>query len=128
NRSPRAGRPSPNAATPCARADARCGIRRATSTSRPPPLVMSGGPMRSTRLARVLAALLPPRARRDLFEPALCDLDAQRHGRRANAARLILLFLDCWRVAPAEILSMFLKDLRHAFRLLRRDALFTATV
>lgn len=84
--------------------------------------------MRSTRLARVLAALLPPRARRDLFEPALCDLDAQRHGRRANAARLILLFLDCWRVAPAEILSMFLKDLRHAFRLLRRDALFTATV
>ena len=85
--------------------------------------------MREPRLKRLLASLLPPRARRDVFEPAAFDLESERaRGGRSGAGRLLLLFLDCWRVAPAEILSMFLKDLRHAFRLLRRDALFTATV
>jgi putative ABC transport system permease protein len=79
------------------------------------------------RLRRFLAALLPPALRRDVFEPAAHDLDGNRlraGGRPARAA-LILLFLDCWRLAPAEVLAMFLNDLRHGFRLLARDPGFT---
>ena len=37
----------------------------------------------------------------------------------------LLLFLDCWRLAPAEVLDMLLLDVRHAFRLLRREPGFT---
>ncbi len=67
--------------------------------------------------------------RRDVFEPAAHDLDADRLREGRGPARLgiVLLFLDCWRLAPAEVFSMFLNDLRHAFRLLRRDPVFTAT-
>ena len=85
--------------------------------------------MPRTRLARMLSALLPGSLRRDLFEPAVHDLEADRarFGRASSGASLVVLFLDCWRLAPAEVLSMFLKDLRHAFRLLRRDPAFTAT-
>ena len=86
--------------------------------------------MRESRLTRLLALLLPPRARRDLFEPSAADLsgDRARAGRRAPLLGLVLLFLDCWRLAPAELIAMFFNDLRHAFRLLRRDVLFTATI
>lgn len=86
--------------------------------------------MRERRLARWLAALLPPATRHDVFEPAACDLEAARvhAGRRGGSLRLILLFLDCWRLAPAEMLPMFIRDVQHAFRLLRRDLLFTAAV
>ena len=48
-------------------------------------------------------------------------------GHASVGAALVVLFLDCWRLAPAEVFSMFLKDLRHAFRLLRREPAFTAT-
>ena len=77
----------------------------------------------------MLSALLPGSLRRDLFEPAVHDLEADRarHGRASSGASLVVLFLDCWRLAPAEVFSMFLKDLRHAFRLLRREPAFTAT-
>ncbi|MDQ3171972.1 MAG: ABC transporter permease [Acidobacteriota bacterium] len=89
-----------------------------------------GGPMPEPRLARLLSRLLPPRTRRDLFDPSAADLrgDCARAGRRAPRAALVLLFLDCWRLTPAEVLAMFFNDLRHAFRLLRRDVLFTATI
>jgi hypothetical protein len=85
--------------------------------------------MRKGRLRRILSALLPGEVRCDLFEPAVHDLDAARLGQDRRPARLsiLLLFLDCWRLAPAEVLRMFLNDLRHAFRLLRRDMMFTAT-
>ena len=85
--------------------------------------------MPRTRLARMLSALLPGSLRRDLFEPAVHDLEADRarHGRGSIGAALVVLFLDCWRLAPAEVFSMFLNDLRHAFRLLRREPAFTAT-
>ena len=85
--------------------------------------------MPRTRLARMLSALLPGSLRRDLFEPAVHDLEADRarHGRASIGAALVALFLDCRRLAPAEVFSMFLKDLRYAFRLLRREPAFTAT-
>ncbi len=52
---------------------------------------------------------------------------ALRQGRGPARLGIVLLFLECWRLAPAEVFSMFLNDLRHAFRLLRRDPAFTAT-
>ena len=83
--------------------------------------------MRSSAVRRFLAALLPGELRRDVFEPAAYDLDADRLREGRGPARLgiVLLFLECWRLAPAEVFSMFLNDLRHAFRLLRRDPVFT---
>ncbi|MEO5898473.1 MAG: ADOP family duplicated permease, partial [Vicinamibacterales bacterium] len=80
-------------------------------------------------IARALSTLLPNGLRRDLFEPAALDLEADRlrEGRGAIGPAMLILFLDCWRLAPAEVLSMFLNDLRHAFRLLLRDPAFTAT-
>ena len=86
--------------------------------------------MSNSRVGRLLAALLPRRLRRDVFEPSVYDLDADRarSGRRPARLALVLLFLDCWRLAPSEVFSMFLTDLRHAFRLLGRDPLFTATI
>ena len=79
-------------------------------------------------LRRLLAALLPSTLRQDLFEPAVHDLDGDRirAGQRPARVAVILLFLDCWRLAPAEVLAMFLNDLRHGFRLLARDRGFTA--
>jgi hypothetical protein len=85
--------------------------------------------MSDSRFRRLLAALLPGQTRRDVFEPAAVDLDNERLRRGRGPARLgaLLLFLDCWRLAPAEVFSMFTHDLRHAFRLLWRDPAFTIT-
>ena len=85
--------------------------------------------MPRTRFGRALSWLLPGALRRELFEPAVHDLEAERlrNGRRTATFGIVLLFLDCWRLAPAEVFSMFLNDLRHAFRLLLRDPGFTAT-
>src|SRR5687768_17407034 len=77
--------------------------------------------------ARALARLLPAEIRRDLFEPALLDLygDAARTG-RGTAFGTLIIFLQCWRLAPDEVLSMFFNDIRHALRRLRREPGFTA--
>ncbi len=82
--------------------------------------------MRRPLLARVLARLLPADVRRELFEPALLDLygESARSG-RGTATATLLLFLECWRLAPAEILHMLLHDIRHALRLLVRERGFT---
>ncbi|MEO6236240.1 MAG: ABC transporter permease [Vicinamibacterales bacterium] len=76
--------------------------------------------------ARLLMALVPTAARRDMFEPALHDLysDAARTG-RGTALATLGLFLECWRLAPAEVMTMFLHDVRHALRLLLREPGFT---
>jgi len=58
----------------------------------------------------------------------MCDLEIeQARGIRKRVPVLpaFLLFLDCWRLAPAEVLEMFFHDVRHAFRLLRREPGFT---
>jgi len=85
--------------------------------------------MPSTRLGRALSSLLPRALRRDLFEPAVHDLEAEqlRQGRGPVSFGILVLFLECWRLAPVEVLSMFRNDLRHAFRLLFRDPAFTVT-
>ncbi len=82
--------------------------------------------MRKTAWARVLASCVPGHVRREMFEPALQDLyvDAARTGRGTGLSTLGL-FLECWRLAPAEVLTMFLHDLRHALRLLVREPGFT---
>src|SRR3954469_20661623 len=83
--------------------------------------------MRKRLTARLLAALLPAAAREELFEPALHDLyiESARSG-RGTALATLGLFLECWRLAPAEVLAMFFHDVRHALRLLRREPGFTA--
>ncbi|HKG95404.1 MAG TPA: ABC transporter permease [Gemmatimonadaceae bacterium] len=109
--------------------------------------------MPDQRLARFLARLLPERTARDLFEPASEDLryayltGRVRGGGAWYAVRLIVLFLDCWRLAlagvlwpdsrdhaavvpaaaptPREPLVMFLYHVRHAFRQLLREPAFT---
>ena len=83
--------------------------------------------MRKSPLARWLGALMPRDTRRELFEPAVHDLhaDAARTGGPTSLPTLIL-FLQCWRLAPAEVLSMILHDVRHALRLLVREPGFTA--
>ena len=82
--------------------------------------------MRRPLVARALARLLPSDARHELFEPALLDLysEAARTGRGTTAATL-LLFLECWRLAPSGIIHMLLHDIRHALRLLVREPGFT---
>jgi putative ABC transport system permease protein len=82
--------------------------------------------MRKSLWARLLGALLPPAVRRDLFEPAVHDLygEAARTGRGTGLATL-LLFLECWRLAPSEVFTMFFQDVRHAVRLLVREPGFT---
>ena len=83
-------------------------------------------PLRAGRLASLLRSLLPASVRRDLFDPALLDLygDAARTG-RGTCLGTIGLFLECWRLAPAEILDMFWHDVRHGLRLLVREPGFT---
>lgn len=83
--------------------------------------------MRDSRLRRTLRSLLPAPLRDEVFDPAAHDLDGDcaRGERERPRLGLVLLFLDCWRLAPAEVLSMFVNDLRHAFRLLYRDPGFT---
>jgi predicted permease len=82
--------------------------------------------MRKSSWARLLSGLLPDHVRRDMFEPALLDLyvDAASTGRGTGVATLGL-FLECWRLAPSEVLTMLLHDLRHALRLLVREPGFT---
>ena len=111
----------------------------------------------------VLERLLPSETRRDVFEPALHDLRFARVTRSAQArglgrlllsawfgTRVLLLFLDCWRVALAELfrstresiqanrgvpadrplvlserIAMFFYYLRHGFQRLLREPAFT---
>ena len=82
--------------------------------------------MRKTTWARLLARLLPDHVRRDMFEPALQDLyaDAARTG-GGTGLSTAGLFLECWRLAPSEVLAMLLHDVRHALRLLVREPGFT---
>ena len=81
---------------------------------------------RTSAFVRLLAACLPPDARRDLFEPAIHDLYAEsaRTGRGTGLASVVI-FLECWRLAPSEVSAMFLHDVRHALRLLVREPGFT---
>jgi putative ABC transport system permease protein len=106
---------------------------------------------------RGLGRALPAWIARDAFEPAWCDLHIdflhERSLQRGSAARLatdirhtsrvLLLFLDCWRLAitgfhrrPAglptpralptqERSTVFLYHLRHALRRLVREPAFT---
>jgi putative ABC transport system permease protein len=106
---------------------------------------------------RRLGACLPAQVRTDIFEPALRDLQIERLGRDAGdrvrlaavrrIARVLLLFLDCWRIAPREALLrrrentivppaapparepvvMILYYFRHAVRQLRRAPGFALT-
>jgi putative ABC transport system permease protein len=101
--------------------------------------------------------LLPRRAAVDLFDPASHDIAIDLAEARLRspsrtwrvllgvrqAVRVLLLYLDCWRIAvlhPAEYLlpdprhvappekdrmSMFFYYIRHAFRRLRREPAFT---
>jgi putative ABC transport system permease protein len=81
-------------------------------------------------IAALLARLLPRRIARELFEPARCDLDMARARRNAtsrddsrppseaaHAGALLLLWLDCLRLALANP--------REAFRRSGRDRLAT---
>ena len=109
--------------------------------------------MPDPRLVRVLSALLPRRVVADAFEPAWEDLRIAYLIRRQRMTSplgkavlrlgylslIILLFLDCWRIAilvrqphPAitepkqtERVHMFLYLIRHAFRQLVREPAFT---
>jgi predicted permease len=116
--------------------------------------------MPDPRLGRFLAVLLPRRTADDVFEPAWADLRIEYLRRRelsgtlgraglflGYALRGVLLCLDCWRLALAELfqrasrpprahpiitepkqterLPMFLYLLRHAFRQLGREPAFT---
>ena len=109
--------------------------------------------MPDPRLARALSALLPKQVVADAFEPAWEDLRIAYLTRRERvkpalgraALRLgylslvVLLFLDCWRLAilvrqpqpvitepkQTERLHMFLYLVRHAFRQLVREPAFT---
>jgi putative ABC transport system permease protein len=104
----------------------------------------------------ILQRLLPHRVHRDLFEPAFNDLRLDYIERAASrgliargalgascALRILILLLDCWRLTPRYIaehrsvrptasepsrehLSMLLFNLRHSFRMLRRERGFTA--
>lgn len=82
--------------------------------------------MRDSAWARLLARLLPEHVRREMFEPALHDLrgETARTGRGA-ALSTLALFLECWRLTPSEVSTMFFHDVRHALRLLVREPGFT---
>ncbi len=111
--------------------------------------------MRS-RFPRLLGRALPRAVRDDLFEPAIRDLEMQDlvagSGRRQRtssvrfALRALLLFVDCWRLAPGDAMTrrrdamavrvaplpsegfvpMFIYQIRHALRLLIRDKAFSS--
>ena len=84
--------------------------------------------------AHRLGALLPDDARRELFLPALADLDHDRARRSTGAGRhalaVIVLFLDCLRLqirAPRkDLAAMFVRDVRQSFRIFRREPGFAA--
>ena len=106
-------------------------------------------------LGEMLAGLLPRGLRDEVFEPARRDLEIDRLNERTAAGRwggvrhglrLILLFLDCWRIAlrdprllyhgsgPADEASsgrepaMFLHSMRHAFARMVREPGFAVVV
>jgi putative ABC transport system permease protein len=113
----------------------------------------------AARFARALMALLPERGARELFEPAWHDMHiAHLAGREtprsataaaargvAYALRVLLLYVDCWRLLLADVgrrpeprarprvteppsqerLAMLLYHVRHAFRQLVREPAFT---
>jgi macrolide transport system ATP-binding/permease protein len=66
-------------------------------------------------IARFLSRCLPGAIRKDLFEPAVRDLETQHvadrrsSGARPSSARITLrvlgLFVDCWRLAPGYALQ-----------------------
>jgi putative ABC transport system permease protein len=98
------------------------------------------------RPAPWLGRLLPARVRRDVFEPAAHDLQVEAGLRRLGRRRLLLLYLDCWRVTlfparqiftarlPRSHRSVSLKgqvnhmwqDIRYAMRRLVHERAFTA--
>ena len=118
--------------------------------------------MPDPRLARVLASLLPDRITSDAFEPAWEDVRIAYLTRRQRSTSslgratlyagysflAVILFLDCWRLAIADVfrsppverrhvhpiiaepkqterLHMVLYLIRHAFRQLVREPAFT---
>lgn len=116
-------------------------------------LHVHGCRMPDATYARFLARALPAWIARDAFEPAWCDLHADHvrrrlEGRHASefrhVLRVLLLYLDCWRLAitgfhrrpaPARVTAprptqessaVILYHLRHAFRRLVREPGFTA--
>jgi len=80
------------------------------------------------KLESLLRRLLPAAAQRDLFDPARHDLEADRVAGHKNSRwyhrQLLQLFAECWRVhsisefqsRPTERTTVFLNDLRYAFR------------
>ena len=104
--------------------------------------------MRRNPWGQRLGAWLPADSERDLFRPALADLDRE-HIERGSfgwtyALRLTILWLQCVQLAALnrvtrdgrrrrppsvrkELVRMFARDLRHAFRLFRREPAFAAT-
>lgn len=95
--------------------------------------------MRSRWIAR-LSRALPCAIARDWFEPSLHDAHARFV--RATAGRstvrralrrvsftltVMVLYFDCLRLAilRKELLTMFLRDVRHALRLFRREPVFS---
>ncbi len=87
--------------------------------------------MPDRKFETLLGRLLPADVRRDLFDPARHDLEADRiaSGRHRNSfwyhLQLVRLLIECWRVhsipefhsaPPAERTTVFLNDLRYAFR------------
>ncbi len=87
-------------------------------------------------LDRWLFKLLPSGARKDLFEPAWYDLQAERLGGGRGFlwyhVQLLRLFAECWRVhsipefkpPSSEWTAVFLQNLSRAFRALRREPAF----
>jgi predicted permease len=90
----------------------------------------------TTRLARAL----PHATARDLFEPSVHDARAQFVRAAAHAGRVkrgalrvslaitvVVLYFDCLRLAilRKDLLTMFLRDVRHALRLFRREPVFS---
>src|SRR5262245_18841757 len=127
---------SPNAATGLLLRDLKPGRQRVGFTTTSCWLSAGRGGRMPDPPSKVLMRFLPRRIAHDIFEPALHDLWiehlTQRGGIRFTAS-VILLFLDCWRMAftnmypPREQVFMFFDTVRHALRMLRREPGFTAT-
>ena len=114
--------------------------------------------MPERRSNRILRLLLPDAIVRNAFAPAHRELEGEWLQRRTQArsitgrvlarlvfhAQVVLLFLDCWRIALGDVLlprreariqppgtgkgaAMFTQSLRHSFRRLLREPAFTWT-
>ena len=102
--------------------------------------------MPRSRWPERLGRLLPADAERDLYTPALHDLNAERRTRIGYALGVAWLFIDSLRLAAVErvarsspssghrsidsreLFTMFRRDVRHALRLFVREPGFTVTV